>query len=173
MPRFDLLNQWANGLDDVPHSKFHMPRWASDDATPESCGTAGCAGGWAATFFQRQGLTLTMKGETIMVKGATYSNIPATVPTFAGLHGEMAIAEFFGIPLEEATFITLHLGDEQEWGHDTDLLPTYVEEYDLASKNDITPQMAADRIRKVITKLGGTVTEDYPSPTKEVAHATF
>lgn len=43
MPRFDLLNQWANFLDDLPHDKFHMPKWSSEDRTETSCGTAGCA----------------------------------------------------------------------------------------------------------------------------------
>lgn len=41
----------ANFLDDLPHDRFHMPAWGSDDAAETSCGTAGCACGWAATVY--------------------------------------------------------------------------------------------------------------------------
>ncbi len=143
MPRFDLLNQLANFLDDLPHDRFHMPIWCSDDSTKKSCGTAGCACGWAATILHN--------------KGWKIQGVNGGLPWYKDDCGHSAFATFFEISIWDAYVITCCL--EGEPG-------SYVEEYGLKESADITPRHAADRIRKVITKLGGEVTEDYPVLTK-------
>lgn len=142
MPRFDLLNQLANFLDDLPSDKFHMPRWCSSDSTEKSCGTAGCACGWAATIFHNQGWS-----------------IRGILPWYNEQPGWMGFAEFFEIETRHALWITCRLSSDSP--HANSGVP-YTEEYSLNSSDDITPRHAADRIRKVIVMLGGEVTENYP-----------
>ncbi len=146
MPRFDRLNQLANFLDDLPHDKFHMPEWCSEDSTDGSCGNAGCACGWAATIFHTQGWS-----------------IHGLMPWYNRQPGWQGFAEFFEIETRHALWITCHLCSGSPYLDDQ---PTYTQEYGLSSADDITPRHAADRIRKVITMLGSEVTEDYPVLTK-------
>lgn len=142
-PRFDRLNEWANFLDDLPHDGFHMPEWGSEDWTEDSCGTAGCAAGWAVNRFHEQGLKL---------KLGSGSKLPCLI--YGGRVGSGAISEFFGIPYEEVFHITMQF-------------ISYMGEYNVDSSADITPRHAADRIRKVIVKLGGIVVTDYPIKERE------
>lgn len=123
------LGRLANFLDDLPHDKFHMPQWASKDATEDSCGTAGCAGGWAATIYKKEGWRFVGADHEIQ---------------FKGFSGYVAFAKFFGLNDNDAYAITIHLSG-------------YVLEHNLKSVNDITPRHAADRIRKVIRKYDVTI----------------
>ncbi len=136
MPRFDRLNQWANFLDDVPSDRFHMPMWSSSDGSLTSCGTAGCAAGWAVNRFHREGLHFTCPGSGPRMEGV-------------GGGGVTVIAKFFDIPRYDAETITCDFDK-------------YWEMFDEVHAADITPHMAAEMIRHTIRKLGGTVTEDYP-----------
>ena len=81
------LVQLHNFLLDLPHSRFHMPRWSSPDATEESCGTAGCAAGWAATKFHSLGFRLSSIAHPFLGK----------LPSFDGFEGIYAFAWFFGL----------------------------------------------------------------------------
>jgi len=147
-PHFDKLNQLANFIDDLPSDHFHMPTWVSDDATEKSCGTAGCACGWAATIFQKEGFKLERFRKTL-------------VPEFGGFWADEAFAAFFSIPYALADWITTAIQcgrSSKRFGH----LPSYCEEYNLARQSGVTPRHAADRIRRAITMLGGEITEDYP-----------
>lgn len=147
-PRFDLLNTWANFLDDLPSDRFHMPAWGSKDATRVSCGSAGCAGGWAATVFNHLGLQLEI-ADQVNLDGACYA-----IPCYKGEQGYGAIARFFQISPEMSCYITMQFRG-------------YTDEYGV-TPDKITPRHAADRIRKVIVKLGGTVVTDYPIPSREL-----
>lgn len=148
-PKFGHLNTLANYCDDLPSDRMFMPAWCSPDATETSCGTAGCAGGIAVNLFHREGLRLGL-GRL----------------RYGDHCGSSAFAEFFGIPYPEAHWITVCLegpGPMREGDS------AYCEEYHLAAPEDIAPRHVADRIRKVIRKLGGEVTIDYPIPEREVA----
>jgi hypothetical protein len=91
----DLLTL-RNFLLDLPHSKFHMPAWTAQDATEISCGTAGCAAGWAATIFHKKGWTLRrwpMAGEM------------GWLPEYGKDQGSFAFATFFMIKDQEADYV--------------------------------------------------------------------
>lgn len=142
-------------LEDLPHSKFHMPTWAAKDATATSCGTAGCAAGWAVTLFHKQGLILLQCKDYL----GTYS-----YPTLPTLHGESvpsgcnAFAEFFGLDIFDAHHIT------------SDFCSSigYLARFNLEYPKDITPQMAAETIRGVLQKVAPEVlTEKYEITPKE------
>jgi hypothetical protein len=148
------LRTLANFLDDLPHDKFHMPTWASDDFTDNSCGTAGCACGWAATIFANDGFSFVLDER----------NNP--VPKFEGVYGSDAFASFFGISKQDASWITAILGvwdAAMAHGFSGWTLSSYVSEYDLASRDDITPRHAADRIRRVIAKYDPTILDEPTS----------
>ncbi len=132
------LNILANFMDDLPCDRMHMPQWASWDNTKTSCGSAGCAAGWAVTLFHREGFTFAGRW-----------------PLFGECVGSSAFAKFFEIPIEEAIAIT-GVMPRQNW-------PSYHDEFGV-SFGKVTPRMVAKRIRDVIRALGGTVVEDYPVP---------
>lgn len=146
-PRFDRLNSWANFIEDLPHDRFHMPRFADRDCTTISCGTAGCAAGWAVTKFNDKGLVLYWPN----------ANPLFVTPFYNGELGEFAISEFFGIPVELASWIIYERN--QYWGDR--VLLSYMLQFRLETFADVTPQIAADRIRRVIKLLGGEVQLDY------------
>jgi hypothetical protein len=116
----------ANFLDDLPHRRFHMPRWVSEDATATRCGTAGCACGWAATVYAGEGW--------IIDDGLVW---------FDRRHGVLAFARFFGIDYTLAYWIT------NGFGNLVTGIPGYRDEFNVEDK-DITPAMAAKRIRDVV-----------------------
>ena len=138
----------ANFLDDLPSDRFHMPTWSAEDRTKDSCGSAGCACGWAATIY-RKDWVFDVYGEPRLIKGQPYycDALPNPVSYFA---------EYFGITKDESFWITLHLS------HLRDLTVTdfgvnkiglsYTEEHNLRRSGLITPRHAADRIRKVIRR---------------------
>lgn len=143
------LRTLANFLDDLPHDKFHMPTWASPDATDESCGTAGCAAGWAATIFHKEGCSFSY-GIPIFSNRATY-------PTSC-LGIVKGFAEFFGISSDDANWITCDLRvawNKKGW-------PSYCDEYGLSNAKLITPRHAADRIRNVIKRLAPELLTEEP-----------
>jgi len=143
------LVRLANFLDDLPHDKFHMAAWASCDYSENSCGTAGCACGWAATVYSNEGWSF--------FSGA---------PRRKGRYADVAFAEFFGISPKESVWITLMLGDNEDNGHDrgSPWWPTYTTEYGLDDVDDITPRHAADRIRKVVARYDPSLLEDRAKP---------
>jgi hypothetical protein len=137
------LLQLANFLDDLPHDKFHMPTWVSRDCTKDSCGTAGCACGWAATIFKKEGWSI----------GGPYGAfIPVFEVNHASFYGQVGFAKFFEISLSDAWAITCYLHNMCIFTGDfkSVIKDGYREEYDLKSVKDITPRHAADRIRKVL-----------------------
>lgn len=89
------LLKLADFLDKLPRKRFTYDRWVAEDWTEKSCGTAGCALGWAASMpaFQRLGLSI-----------SDVYGLPA--PAFNdGLQGPMAAARaIFG---EEQAVIDL------------------------------------------------------------------
>jgi hypothetical protein len=117
----------ANFLDDLPHRRFYMPGWVSEDATATSCGTAGCACGWAATVYAGEGWI-----------------IDDGVVCFGRRYGALAFAGFFGIDFKLAYWITI--GFDRHGPK----FPGYVEEFNIEKSADITPSMAAKRIRDVV-----------------------
>ncbi len=142
------LVQLANFLDDLPHSKFHMPCWASDDATENSCGTAGCAAGWAATIFHKEGWSI--DGRCVY---------------FDKFYGEVAFSEFFGISITESIYITKFLDNSvHNFYMPNPSLVSYAEEFNLKSADDITPAMAAIRIRRVVAEYDPSLLEDKTVP---------
>lgn len=150
-PRFDRMNISANRCEDIVHDKFFMPKFASDDWTPISCGTAGCLVGHCVNWFHEEGIYL--------VRGKSEGMFePGVVPVMNKRYGCQAIAELYQIPKELAFWIANEFCVE----HEGTRLPKYTEEYKVESFDDITPRMVAKRIREVIIMLGGTVQEDYP-----------
>ncbi len=141
--RHCLLAQLANFLDDLPHSKFHMPTWGSKDWTETSCGTAGCAAGWAVTLFHKFGPRMRKSG---------LKSDPYPLFCFGNICGPIAFSNFFEIDQIYAVHITANLdGFSNIIRYKS--LPSYCEEYNLMSIEDITPQMAASRIRKVLQEI--------------------
>jgi len=174
--RLSKLLRLANFLDDLPHDRFHMPDWCSDDATETHCGTAGCAAGWAVSLYWREGFIL---------KDGT--------PSYAGAEDcrAGAFAAFFGITEHEAEWITCTLGlfDEGVNDHDHSVrlddfmgtadrfivlpasdfdYPSYCREYGIDSPDLITPWMAADQIRKVIAWHDAGILEESNEQTVSV-----
>lgn len=145
LDRHVLLARLANFLDDLPHDRFHMPAWCSIDATERSCGTAGCAAGWAATIYARIGWDITPPEE-----GLSFGQV-----MYDGKEGADAFAAFFALRIEESTWITGHLDAfSAAWGIDLPShMPTYTREHCLKSAKDITPRHAAKRIRDVLARV--------------------
>jgi hypothetical protein len=141
----------ANFLDDLPHSKFHIPAWTAPDCTKTSCGTAGCVGGWAATKFQKLGWGIALSLYPNREGGSIYLRRSCEEDR---LWGPLAFGVFFGIPTLFANAITLGFMDRFAG------FSLYQEEYDLDKANDVTPQMAADRIRKVLKMVAPQVLEE-------------
>ncbi len=177
--RLVKLNRLANFIDDLPHDRFHMPDWGSKDANKSSCGTAGCACGWAVTMFHKQGFYFDGKIPRFMKKDEDGDD----------LCGSQAFAWFFGIAHNDASWITVCLEECDEWLGVPDMelhqkfyfqdgefwstqelseqleYPSYTRVHNLKYKEEggigptkqITPRMAAARIRLVIAKYDPTV----------------
>lgn len=156
--RWLKLAQLANFLDDLPHDKFHMPEWASENATEQSCGTAGCACGWAATVY---------KNDWTFVTPNTWARPALRTDTDGAIEPQDAFAEYFGIDDEDADWITCII--EPEEGNKE--FPSYCDEYALDDGALVTPRHAADRIRKVLAKYDPTVLEERGVPALEAPHA--
>jgi len=160
--RLRKLNTLANFIEDLPSDKFFMPHWGSTkDATKITCGTAGCAAGWAVTLFHRRGLQMVF---------STNEGAGTPCPTYRGFLGSQAFATYFGIKFDEAEWIVSSLeaptymllscgsgrstdyatGDADDQLYQDEILPSYVDEHDLDSTSEITSRMAARRIRQVL-----------------------
>lgn len=143
-----------NFLDDLPHRKFYMPGWSSADRTRKSCGTAGCACGWAATIFAKEGWSFDSEG---------FPRIKSRVWTYSDVQ---AFAFFFGITYSESFWITCDLDDEilelspSNKARIRKLGFSYAVEHSLLLIEDITPHMAADRIRKIVAKYDPSLLEE-------------
>ncbi len=143
------LARLANFLDDLPHNRFHMPDWVSENCTATSCGTAGCACGWAATVYAKEGWTI--KGE----KGCWW-------PSFQGNGSPWnSFSCFFGLDRDQGDAITQHL--DSKWKQAG--FASYCYEYDLADADDITPRHAADRIRKVLNGIDPSIVVEAENAT--------
>lgn len=129
----------ANFLDDLPHDRFHMPKWNDEDASEFHCGTAACACGWAGTVYIKEGWNfLRDNGRWI---GPYYGNT----------NGTSAFSTFFCIPRFEAELITSGF---QEYLRDFGVTGT-----------GITPRMAATRIREVLARVDpSALAEPIPAP---------
>lgn len=136
----------ANFLDDLPHDKFHMPTYSTDDFNETSCGTAGCACGWAATVFAKDGWSW---------KRATH--IDGGLPSFNWNAGWLGFADFFGISTADAIYICADF-------------VSYQEEYGVYAAQ-ITPRIAADRIRKVIARYATELLEEHSAVGQETEAA--
>jgi hypothetical protein len=98
------LRHWANILRQVPKGNFDMGEWQIGDQPLSldmdgTCGTTACAGGWATTDpeFRERGLHITNR------MSLCFNSKKDTLYTFFGTE---AIAQFFGITLDEAYHIT-------------------------------------------------------------------
>ncbi len=150
--RHRLLAELANFLDDLPHDRFHMPKWASPDATAHSCGTAACACGWGATIHQKQGWTF--------IDLPTGDGESCRCPFFEGQSGYVGFACFYGLSLDLAQAITMPYSN---------VMPSYFDDYGAAFVH-VTPRHAADRIRKVLAIVDPEVlTESVGTPVLEGA----
>jgi hypothetical protein len=158
------LARLANFLDDLPHDRFHMPRWATyEECTETSCGTAGCAAGWAATVFSREGWRF---ADAIPLCGVWADNRMTPVRFNPAIY---SFAWFFGVHLEHARWITAGFTNQP---YDIDEpLPGYLAVYGLTNPKDITPRHAADRIRKVIAKYDATILAEAEGQVPELAVA--
>ena len=143
----------ANFLEDLPSERFHMPRWADDDATDTSCGTAACACGWAATIYAREGWSF-------------YSfHDHARVPCYQNAPNQAGFSEFFGIGAEMANWITLV--DRYE---DADWPVVFVTSTGVNVERTAysceTPSRSevAERIRTVVKAYGGEDVLEAPAP---------
>ncbi len=149
------LRTLMNFISDLPHDKFHMPNWCGHGATNTSCGTAGCAAGWAISLFHKKGLILS-------------PYVPVLVGTDA--RGSEAFAEFFGIPFGAACAITQAAGIFNEHniyygGILLGSIQSYQKEYGVSvSGSDITPRMAAERIHKVLEMVAPEVLKEENTP---------
>lgn len=133
----------ANFIEDLPHDRFTMPRWSADDATDTSCGTAGCAAGWAATKFADRGWRLA---------DGVVSFVTGLIPVWGGHRGHVAFAEFFRIPSR-----SLEITDPMR----------YRGEFGTISP---TPAQTAKRIRDVLREIDpGALDEPMPCAVKEAA----
>lgn len=150
------LLRLANFLDDLPHDKFHMPSWASNDGDDNSCGTAGCACGWAATIFKEQGWSFRLFHPNLQTSNKVL------------LSGVVAFAEFFGISWNESWAITCFLEDHYKYQNPSSRFLSYCTEYNIASEFQITPHHAADRIRKVLKKVAPHLLEEEIAPVKNL-----
>ena len=87
----------------LPRKRFNYAMWSDDDHTEKSCGTTGCALGWAASMprFRRLGLHIDGTG------------IPVCGNPFDGNIGASAGAEIFGISYGEACEL-FHPNEDEE-----------------------------------------------------------
>ncbi len=92
----ERLLKLAEFLKTVPREKFDMNVWASDDATKNNCGTAGCAVGWAATCFKRSGFYLDNSY-------CEFNHPP--IPAYKEFTDWNAVREFFKITLDESYYL--------------------------------------------------------------------
>jgi hypothetical protein len=142
------LVRLANFLDDLPHDRFYMPHWASRDFTTTSCGTAGCAAGWAATIYNKDWVFN-------MIEGWPFLRNSCNTRTL--LHPSIVdFADYFGITIGDAAYITSFLNNACVFlRHENNIRPDrlpYTKKYNLFVSEDITPRHAADRIREVVAE---------------------
>jgi hypothetical protein len=124
------LARLANFIEDLPHSKFHMPAWSSKDGTDHECGTAGCFGGWGATVYASEGWSF----------GDDVGMGCGRKPTWNGLYGCVAIDAFFGLG---DAYLASRLTSGWDW---------YFHEFGV-QPSGITPQISALAIRKVLNSI--------------------
>jgi len=78
------LLKLATIVESVPACQFDMHLWMRDEENGESCGSVGCALGWAAASSQFRGLTL-----------------ERNTPVCEGRKGFSAAAIYFGLDYED------------------------------------------------------------------------
>jgi hypothetical protein len=83
------LRQLAEGLLSVPRERFTIHHWRLEQAEGE-CGFAGCAIGWASVLIPGCELQFT-----------TFIRLPE----FKGKVGFWAVADYFGIGIQEAIYL--------------------------------------------------------------------
>lgn len=117
----------ANFIEDLPHSRFTMPQWSDyTDRTERSCGTAGCACGWAATVHAARGWYFVLPKV----------NVYATAPIWNHRCGCDAFAAFFQLDPADAELITMPAKYDEEFG-----------------TSRPTPVQTAKRIRDVLRRI--------------------
>jgi len=153
-----------------------MPEWASKDATETSCGSAGCACGWAATVFNREGWSLSKLGIPLAPSEYESEEVELTVKNRGKFHHipgpAVSFAVFFGISIEDSIDITCNLDSLASafpFGGLVDK-PCYLKEYGVSPRN-ITPMMAADRIRKILRTIDPEALEEVSKPQYELIEA--
>lgn len=164
-----MLAQLANFMDDLPSDKLHMPEWASASFTSTHCGTAGCAGGWAATLFHKHGLEISfMKGpwyKPVIIYDCfideNVKDISDRTPDSLDkpLFSAEAFSVFFGIPYLLGIHITSNLGTSYNIN-----FPSYCEEHNLSESTKITPRHVAKRIRDVLQIIDPDALEEQGKP---------
>lgn len=93
MKRVNVLRRLAQGLRTVPPEVFNMRMWGNSrpldvKSKKFDCGFAGCAIGWLPRFVPN----------TALVR-------PGDGPCYNGYYNFEAIAQYFGISFEEATYL--------------------------------------------------------------------
>lgn len=103
----DKLLQLADFLEQLPPERFDFCHWVSGDWEQEqplslySCGTAGCAGGWATVIWPDE-LKLINQVPTLRGEVTDYGE---------PIVGVDALAKFFGIRREESVYLFLPEGE--------------------------------------------------------------
>lgn len=124
----DRLLKLADFLESVPPERFNLRRWADVGFSPDNCGTAACAIGWATTIFPELRLSSTA--------GSVYD----LELNEMGLYGDDSMPE--GWDLVQSFF---DLG----WA-DARIL---FEEDSYPRRPKTTPIMVADRIRQFVADM--------------------
>lgn len=166
--RHFLLRELMNFLQDLPSSKFHMPDWAdAETATETHCGTAGCAFGWGVSIHHRFGLSFSR------------NRLGYPLPYLSDARGQplarySAFSYFYGVSWDQAFYVTsAHMGDPFVTRGDSGdpspryLIP-YAAQFNLKSSRDITPAMAASRIREVLSNVDPSILDEekFPMPAR-------
>lgn len=137
------LLKLAAFLRTVPRKRFDYASWVGEDwqgAQDLSCGTTGCALGWAATMsqFRRLGLRL---------KGNSYFGGEVVLGRSGGVN---AAKRLFGLTYEEAEYLFV-----PNDGYNSD--PLDFEYHDDLDETKATPKYVARKIEKFVegrTKKG-------------------
>lgn len=160
------LAQHRNFLLDLPHSKFHMPDYCSEDATENHCGTAGCSAGWTAVQFQSHGWRFRQLGDRFTEP--VWSNCPGL--DMLDDQTTDSYAMFYGITSREAEWITIGMWGATDLGegHPLGYGPCYERVYGVEAE-DITPAMVADRIARLLREYDPSLL-DEPCAAPELAH---
>lgn len=132
----------AEFLDKLPPERFEYSHWIADDgsATKTSCGTSGCALGWAASMpeFQALGLEIVPSGPLsgIKYKGSSWWE-------------NYAIVRIFGTGLDDLFFPHLcEKSCEDQLDEETGRCPKY------SADHNASPQYVAEKIRKFVAARG-------------------